>query len=215
MREQVKNKVLLRRETRMISTARSELDQASSRMLVVYADGACRGNPGSMAIGATVQTPDGDEIDTVSEAIGEGTNNIAEYRAAIEGVKKAIGHGATRIELRMDSELVVKQLNGEYQVKNARLKPLWTELKGLLASFEKALVVHVPREKNKRADELANLALDKAGSVLDEAEQQLAARVMALVKESRLRPARMRLVLTEVTRSLKQGTGEHESQKLE
>ena len=184
-------------------------------MLVVYADGACRGNPGSMAIGATVQTPDGDEIDTVSEAIGDGTNNIAEYRAAIEGVKKAIGHGATRIELRMDSELVVKQLNGEYQVKNARLKPLWTELKGLLASFEKALVVHVPREKNKRADELANLAFDKAGSVLDAAEQQLAARVMALAKESGLKPARMRLVLTEVTRSLKQGTGEHESQKLE
>ena len=83
-------------------------------MFNVYADGTCRGNPGPMSIGASLQK-DGQEIATVSEAIGDGTNNIAEYRAAIEGLKRASRHGVDEIELRMDSELVVKQLKGEYQ----------------------------------------------------------------------------------------------------
>ena len=77
--------------------------------VTVYADGACRGNPGPMAVGTSIQTTDGLEIATVFALIGQGTNNIDEYRAAIEGVKVALAHGADEIELRMDSQLVVKQ----------------------------------------------------------------------------------------------------------
>ena len=138
-------------------------------IFVVYADGACRGNPGPMAIGASIQDDHGTELGTVSALIGQGTNNIAEYRAAIEGLKAARSLGATVIELRMDSQLVVEQLNGHYKVKNAVLKVLHTEVLELLSALEWHAVAHIPREKNHRADELANLAYnadDLAGDSL-------------------------------------------------
>ena len=129
-------------------------------MVIVYADGACRGNPGPMGIGASIQAADGREIAIVSAVRGEGTNNIAEYQAAIEGLKEAKKHDINELELRMDSQLVVRQLNGEYRVRAADLKPLWTKARRLLDSFQKWSVVHVPRKQNTRADELANLALN-------------------------------------------------------
>jgi|SRR5215469_6105491 len=104
-------------------------------MLIIYADGACRGNPGEMAIRVSIQRPKGRELETVSEARGHGTNNIAEYQAAIEGMKRAKNHGDDQIELRLDSEFVVKQLNGEYRVNDVKMKPLWAEASGLLATF--------------------------------------------------------------------------------
>jgi ribonuclease HI len=128
--------------------------------LVVYADGASRGNPGPSAIGATVQDIDGQELATVSATIGRGTNNQAEYRAAIEGVRKARSLGATAIDLRMDSELVVRQLSGRYRVKNAALAPLFATLVQELEATGPYSVGHVPRERNRRADALANAALD-------------------------------------------------------
>ncbi|HET7738461.1 MAG TPA: ribonuclease HI family protein [Tepidiformaceae bacterium] len=128
--------------------------------LVVYADGASRGNPGPSSIGATVQDTTGIELATVSQRIGRATNNQAEYRAAIEGVRKARELGATALELRMDSELVVRQLIGRYRVKNAALLPLFTTLLAELNDLGPYTVGHVPREKNARADALANAALD-------------------------------------------------------
>ena len=128
--------------------------------LVVYADGASRGNPGRAAIGATVQDIDGLELATVSERIGIATNNQAEYRAAIEGVRRARELGANALELRMDSELVVRQLIGRYRVKNAALVPLFASLVRELEALGPYSVAHVPRERNKRADALANAALD-------------------------------------------------------
>ena len=128
--------------------------------LVVYADGASRGNPGPSAIGASVQDIDGQEIATVSATIGRGTNNQAEYRAAIEGVRKARALGATAIDLRMDSELVVRQLSGRYRVKNVALQPLFAALVQELEATGPYSVGHVPREQNRRADALANAALD-------------------------------------------------------
>jgi ribonuclease HI len=128
--------------------------------LVVYADGASRGNPGPSAIGASVQDIDGQEIATVSATIGRGTNNQAEYRAAIEGVRKARALGATAIDLRMDSEFVVRQLSGRYRVKNAALQPLFAALVQELEATGLYSVGHVPREQNRRADALANAALD-------------------------------------------------------
>lgn len=128
--------------------------------LVVYADGASRGNPGPSSIGASVQDFDGTELATVSERIGRATNNQAEYRAAIEGVRKARELGANALELRMDSELVVRQIIGRYRVKNVALQPLFATLMDELKELGPYSVAHVPRERNKRADQLANFALD-------------------------------------------------------
>jgi len=172
-------------------------------MLIIYADGACRGNPGEMAIGLSIQRPNGRELETVSEARGYGTNNIAEYQAAIEGLKRAKDHGDDEIELRMDSELVVRQLKGEYQVRKVELKPLWAEVRGLLDSFKKATVVHVGREQNIRADELANLALDRAKSALNDEEGELVKKILGVFREKAISPSRCRLVLKEVERLLK------------
>jgi ribonuclease HI len=133
--------------------------------LIVYADGASRGNPGPASIGASVQDETGIELATVSQRLGIGTNNQAEYRAAIEGVRKARTLGATALELRMDSELVVRQIIGRYRVKNAALIPLYQALVQELESTGPYTIGHVPRERNKRADALANAALDN--KVLD------------------------------------------------
>ena len=129
--------------------------------VVIYTDGACRGNPGPSGIGASIENENGDEIATVSSYIGNGTNNRAEYIAAIEGVKKAIQLQAEEIELRMDSLLVVRQVEGLWKIKHPSLKILNQELKHALNSLKKWRVKHVPREKNQRADSLANMALDK------------------------------------------------------
>lgn len=129
-------------------------------IVVIYADGACRGNPGPMAIGASIQDDRGKELATVSQLLEKGTNNIAEYQAGIEGLKKARSLGATEIELRMDSQLVVKQIDGRYRVKHAALQPLHAEILKLLKAFDRHDVVHILREENQRADELANFAYD-------------------------------------------------------
>lgn len=128
--------------------------------LTVFAHGASRGNPGPAAIGATIRDHTGQEIGTVSERIGRGTNNQAEYRAAIAGVRLARQLGATALDLRMDSELVVRQLSGQYRVKNAALQPLFQALVAELEAIGGYTVGHVPRERNARADALANAALD-------------------------------------------------------
>ena len=128
--------------------------------VVIYTDGACRGNPGPSGIGASIENENGDEIATVSSYIGNGTNNRAEYIAAIEGVKKAIQLQAEVIELRRDSLLVVRQVEGLWKIKHPSLKILNQELKHALNSLKKWRVKHVPREKNQRADSLANMALD-------------------------------------------------------
>ncbi len=128
--------------------------------LTVFADGASRGNPGPAAIGASVRDDDGNELSAVSERIGVATNNQAEYRAAIAGVRRARELGATAIDLRMDSELVVRQLSGRYRVKNPGLRPLFESLLSELDSAGPYSVGHVPRARNARADALANAALD-------------------------------------------------------
>lgn len=133
--------------------------------LVVYADGASRGNPGPASIGASVQDETGHELATVSRTIGISTNNQAEYRAAIEGIRSARQLGATAIDLRMDSELVIRQLSGRYRVKNVGLQPLYATLVRELEETGPATIGHVTRDLNRRADALANAALD--GRVLD------------------------------------------------
>lgn len=133
---------------------------------ILHTDGASRGNPGPAAIGAVIAMadPEGDPIPVaeISACIGTTTNNVAEYRAVIAALTRARELGARRIELRTDSELLVKQLHGEYRVKNAGLKPLFAEVRALLERFDAAEVRHVRREENRDADRLANQALNAA-----------------------------------------------------
>ena len=129
---------------------------------IVHADGASRGNPGPAAIGASVLDSGGREVHTVSERIGRATNNEAEYRSAIAGLEAALALGARSVELRLDSELVVRQLEHRYRVRNERLRPLFNRLVDLRRRFDSFSVTAVPRARNARADALANQALDSA-----------------------------------------------------
>ncbi len=129
---------------------------------VVYADGASRGNPGPASIGAVIYDDSGRELHTVSRRIGRATNNEAEYRAAIAGLEAALALGARDVELRMDSELAVRQLDSRYKVRNPSLRRLFGRVKDLQWRFASFQVTHVRRELNRRADQLANEAFDRA-----------------------------------------------------
>ncbi len=126
----------------------------------VFTDGASRGNPGPASIGAVVYNVSGEEVHTVSRRLGRATNNEAEYQAVIAGLEAALGLGGGSVDLRMDSQLIVRQLEFRYRVRNARLRPFFERVVELRRQFESFKVTHVPREQNKRADQLANLALD-------------------------------------------------------
>ncbi len=130
--------------------------------VIVCCDGASRGNPGPAAIGLVLLDSAGRELVGWGEAIGRTTNNVAEYRAAIAGLEKALELGARRVEVRADSELLVHQINGRYRVKNAGLRPLHAKVSELLGRFDSWKARHVPREKNARADALASAAAKKS-----------------------------------------------------
>jgi len=130
--------------------------------LIVNVDGGARGNPGPAAIGVVVRTQEGDVLAEAAEMIGKATNNVAEYRALIRGIELAALNGATEVELLGDSELVVKQVRGEYKVRDAGLKPLHAEARAALSAFGAWSFSHIRREKNAEADALVNQALDAA-----------------------------------------------------
>ncbi|HEX5191470.1 MAG TPA: ribonuclease HI family protein [Solirubrobacteraceae bacterium] len=128
--------------------------------LVIHVDGGSRGNPGPAAIGVVVSAPDGTTVDELAERIGVTTNNVAEYRALLCGVRRAAQLGASEIELINDSELVAKQLTGAYKVKHPAMRPLHAEALEALRAFEGWRIRSVPRAQNARADALVNEALD-------------------------------------------------------
>jgi ribonuclease HI len=133
--------------------------------VVLFCDGGARGNPGPAAIGAVVLDPSTDpptELATVSERIGVTTNNVAEYRALVAGLEAARGFPSRRISVRADSQLVVRQLEGRYRVKQPHLRPLFEEARALLSGYAEVDLAHVPREENVVADALVNAALDGA-----------------------------------------------------
>ncbi len=129
---------------------------------IIFTDGAARGNPGSAAIGAIIKDEQGKVLSRISQRIGSTTNNQAEYRAIIAALGKAIELGAVHVDLYADSELVVKQINGKYRVKNAALRPLYLQAGKLLGSLQGFTISHIPRGQNAAADRLANDALDLA-----------------------------------------------------
>ena len=130
--------------------------------LVVHVDGGARGNPGPAAAGAVISTPDGDVIADAAEAIGVATNNVAEYRGLLLGLRKARELGASEVEVVNDSELVAKQVNGVYKVKHPDMKPLHAAALQALRDFERWSIRSVPRAENAGADALVNQALDAA-----------------------------------------------------
>jgi ribonuclease HI len=129
--------------------------------VLVYSDGASRGNPGPAGAGAVLLDEKGGMLKRLGKYIGRETNNIAEYQGLLLGLRGAIEFGAREIEIRADSELMIKQLKGEYRVKNEGLKPLFTEAQSLMRRFEKVKLRHVPREENTLADEMSNRAIDE------------------------------------------------------
>jgi ribonuclease HI len=130
--------------------------------VVVHVDGGARGNPGPAAAAAVASTPDGEELAERTAYIGEATNNVAEYRALLLGLELARDLEAREVEVACDSELVARQIGGEYKVKHAGLKPLYLEAMRALREFDRWSIRAVRREGNVRADELVNETLDAA-----------------------------------------------------
>ncbi len=129
-------------------------------LLYIYCDGSSRGNPGPATIGVSGQTHEGDEIFIISEKIGIATNNIAEWSALRRGMEEAISRDELSVKFKLDSELVVKQMKGEYKVKNHGLLEIKKECEKLKNKFTHFEILYIPREQNARADALANLAQD-------------------------------------------------------
>ena len=128
--------------------------------LIAHADGAARGNPGPAAYGLVLQTTAGRDLRLLAKRIGHATNNVAEYRGAIAAVEAALDLGATTLDLHLDSELIVRQLQGRYRVRNAALKLLHDRLRALTDQLDEFHIHHIARQRNARADALANAALD-------------------------------------------------------
>lgn len=132
-----------------------------NKKIIIFTDGGARGNPGPAGIGAVLYDNKKKLLTKISRYIGETTNNQAEYQALIAALKKAKELGGQELEVFLDSELVVKQLNREYKVKNKELAPLFLEVYNLSLNFSKITFTHIYRESNKEADRLVNEALDK------------------------------------------------------
>lgn len=133
-------------------------------MIVVYTDGGSRGNPGPAGYGVRIEDEQGTLLAELRASLGRTTNNVAEYQGLLAGLDWAIAHGHRRVRVRSDSELLVRQMRGEYRVKSPGLQPLFTQARGLVARIGQVTFEHVRRELNKEADRLANLAMDEAAA---------------------------------------------------
>lgn len=135
-----------------------------NKKFIVYTDGGSRGNPGPAWCGVFIADQDGNSVEKRFKYIGIATNNIAEYTAAYLGITRAIDLGATEIELRADSKLVIEQLSGNYKIKNSELKKIFLEIQNIVGKWGgKISFTHIYREQNEEADRLSNVAMDKGG----------------------------------------------------
>jgi ribonuclease HI len=131
-------------------------------MIVAYIDGGARGNPGPAGYGVYIQSSDGRVVEELHGALGIATNNVAEYNGLLAALQWAIDHDAGRVHIRADSELLVKQMRGEYKVRNPGLQPLYVRARLMVAQLDDVKFEHVRRELNKEADRLSNLGMDEA-----------------------------------------------------
>lgn len=136
-------------------------ENIKSMSMKLYTDGGARGNPGPAAAGIVIVDKGGNKVNQLGVYLGELTNNQAEYKALILGLEKAVEADISVLECYLDSELVVKQLKGEYKVKNAGLRDLWSKAKSLEEIFDSVDYIHVKRNKNQDADSLVNQVLDE------------------------------------------------------
>lgn len=130
-------------------------------MIVAYIDGGARGNPGPAGYGVRVESADGALLDELHGALGIATNNVAEYNGLLAALQWAVDHEERRVHIRADSELLVRQMRGEYKVRNAGLQPLYVRARLLAAQLDDVKFEHVRREFNKEADRLSNLGMDE------------------------------------------------------
>ena len=139
-------------------------DPAEPRALVAYMDGGARGNPGRAGFGVRIEHPHGRLVHEFCGALGITTNNVAEYRGLIAALEYAASAGARSLTIRSDSELLVKQMRGEYRVKHPGLQPLFDSARALVRQFDRVKFEHVRRSQNAHADRLANEAMDSPAS---------------------------------------------------
>ena len=130
------------------------------KCLYIHTDGGARGNPGPAGIGVLIRDEAGEVVDEIAKFLGDATNNQAEYQALLVGLERALALGAGEVSVASDSELLVRQIEGRYKVKNAGLKPLFIKAKDLLAQFDRYTIKPVRRELNTEADALVNQAID-------------------------------------------------------
>jgi len=135
----------------------------TARRLILYADGAARGNPGPAGAGAILLDEEGRVVAELTRFLGHATNNVAEYNGLILGLEEALRRGAQAIDVRMDSLLVVEQMRGRWRIKHPGIRPLALRAGELLAAFPVREIRHIPREENGLADALSNRAIDEAG----------------------------------------------------
>jgi len=131
-------------------------------MVVVYIDGGARGNPGPAGYGVSIQSAEGAVLEELHGGLGIATNNIAEYNGLLAALQWAVDHDVRRVHIRADSELLVRQMRGEYRVKNPGLQPLYVRARLLAAQLDDVKFEHVRREFNKEADRLSNVGMDEA-----------------------------------------------------
>lgn len=131
-------------------------------MIVAYIDGGARGNPGPAGYGVRIEAGDGTLVQELHGGLGIATNNVAEYNGLLAALRWAVAEGQRRVHIRADSELLVKQMRGEYKVRNPGLQPLHAEARQLVARLDQVRFEHVRRELNREADRLSNLGMDAA-----------------------------------------------------
>lgn len=152
---------VLDRAAEALGNGRLALDDGPEVRMRVYSDGAARGNPGLSGAGAVLVEPNGQVVDRLGKFLGVQTNNFAEYMGLLLGLRRAKQLGVREVEVYADSELMIRQLGGRYQVKSPSLRPLYEEALRLLNDFSRVKLVHVPREMNAAADEMSNRAIDE------------------------------------------------------
>jgi len=136
-----------------------------NKKIEIYVDGGSRGNPGPSGVGVVILDAGGNRLKEISKYIGETTNNIAEYSALLYGLEEALILRVDKIIVNLDSELVARQLTGDYRVKDPGLKPLFERAMNMLKSFKSFEIRHIEREKNKEADKLVNRAINLASLI--------------------------------------------------
>lgn len=137
------------------------LSSAGESAVRIYSDGASRGNPGPSGAGAVIARTDGSILERLGKYLGKQTNNHAEYMGVIIGLRRAKELGAREVEVYADSQLMIRQLGGQYRLKSPTLKPLFDEAMAMLKGFARVRLVHIPREMNGDADEMSNRAIDE------------------------------------------------------